>query len=129
MLMENSGNTLVSKMLYTTKDPGGASYMKVITFSNMEECRRFGIEVFRIKDSIADIHRKREYENRDDWNQQDIHLFRQWLHRCDVFVARWHKSRVPYDIRSAIQDVQRNLGFSETEFGEDLGVVKDTSTL
>lgn len=113
------------RMLYTCLFPDGRRYWKVIAFANDQDMRTFRTATDNIKAEVENIHLQRNAEGRSEWNETDRMAFRTWLQHCDQLVHDWGVERIPEDIRSAIQDTQRNFNIVPTEFGEDVGSIPE----
>ena len=123
MQLQNDGQNGTdeeARLLYEATYTNGRKYWKIITFPNINEMYTFVAECRQIKQEMDDIHFGLENQQ---MNVIDQAPFQTWLQHCNIFIQNWGTSKIPEDIRLAIQDVQQNLNLPVTDFGDDTGAI------
>ena len=77
-------------------------------FPNAEKAAAWQEDVMELKDHIADI-------NAGNYNEQEKRsMYEGWLERVKIFEAEFHV--VPYDIKRAVNSVERGIGVDVTDW-------------
>ena len=101
---------------------GGREYFKNMTFASREDYSRWQHRRDEIKDTIGRINE----DNPGDTalvplSRETRNRLQSWVLLVTSFAADFGNHKVPFDIRSAMHDVQGHLSLPLMDFGPDVG--------